>query len=340
MKLLLTGAPGWLGDAVLDALDAGSEAHCLVHDALPSAAVEPWRRGRKSVARVVTGNMLDAGARAQLLIQAEGAVLLHSAAVIHPRRTSDWYAVNRDATLALAREARDAGVRRFVFVSSNAAQGASASPQALLDESQPCHPLSHYGQSKHEAEQGLLALHQPGRFEIVIARPCMFYGPPVPARHVDILRRIMAGRLPMVGSGEYARSLSYIDDLVQGVLLCLTHPAAAGEIFYLCDEKPYTTREVCEAMAAALGVPAKFMPLPVLSARVAYGIDRALSACNLYSMNFHLLGEADWNVGCSSAKAARLLGYRTTVDVWEGYRRAVDWCRQRGLIQPQKSSTC
>ena len=85
-------------------------------------------------------------------------------------------------------------------------------------------------------------------------------------------------------------------------------------------------------MAAALGAPARFIPLPAVTATVALGIDRLVSATGLYAMNFHLLGEANWNVGCSSAKATRLLGYRTTVDVWEGYRRAVAWCREHKLI--------
>jgi nucleoside-diphosphate-sugar epimerase len=112
----------------------------------------------------------------------------------------------------------------------------------------------------------------------------------------------------------------------------MTHPKAAGEIFNLCDARPYTTREVCEAMAAALGVPARFTPLPSVAATVAYGIDSALAACGLYSMNFHLLGEANWNVGCSSRKAQEVLGFKPTVDVFEGYHRAVAWCKERRLL--------
>ena len=332
MNLIVTGAPGWLGDSVLEALPAHAQVRCLVHDTIPEAAAASWRKGKIAVAELVRGNLADAGTRAALLSDAAGSTLLHSAAVIHPHRTRDWYAINCDATLDLAREARAAGVLRFVFVSSNAAQGAAGSPSDILVESGPCKPLSHYGKSKWMAEQGLMALHEPGRFEVVVARPCMFYGPPIPQRHVDIFRRIQAGRLPMVGDGRYARSLSYIDDLVQGILLCLTHPAAPGNTFYLCDAQPYTTREVCEAMAAALGVPARFFPLPVASAKLAYAVDRLVSATGFYSMNFHLLGEADWNVGCSSERAAEMLGYRTTVDVWEGYRRAVAWCRKRKLI--------
>jgi nucleoside-diphosphate-sugar epimerase len=232
----------------------------------------------------------------------------------------------------LARIARDAGARRFVFVSSNAAHGAGKNAADILTEEQPCRPLSHYGRSKAEAEEQLLKMHAPGQFDVVVLRPCMFYGPPVPQRHIDVFNRIRAGRLPLVGSGQYARSLTYIDDLVAGTRTALTHPAAAGEVFYFCDSQVYTTLSVCEAMAAALGVPARFIRIPAFSASLAYGVDCALAKLGLYSMNFHLLGEANWHVGCSNAKARRLLGYGSSVEVFEGYRRAVAWCRAQGRL--------
>lgn len=329
--LLVTGAPGWLCDALLPKL-AGARPRCFVQRSLPAERLEAWRKEHPEVTETVSGDMRDAASLKAACEKLDGASVLHAAAVIHPRRTSDWYAVNRDGTLALARAAKKAGAKRFVYVSSNAAQGRAASRDVLLTEAMPCEPKSHYGRSKHEAERGLMQLHEPPRFEVVIARPCMFYGPPVPARHVDIFKRIRRGRLPLVGGGDYARSLTYIDDLVAGILLCLEHPKAAGEVFNICDARAYTTREVCEAMAAALGVPARFVPLPGFSATVAYGIDCMVSALGFYALPFHLLGEANWNVGCSSRKATELLGFKPTVDVCEGYRRAVAWCKERKLL--------
>ncbi|MCY3020322.1 MAG: NAD-dependent epimerase/dehydratase family protein [Planctomycetota bacterium] len=329
--LLVTGAPGWLCDALLPRL-AGARVRCLIHRSLPDARVAAWRKEHPEVTETAPGDMLDPASLKAACQGLGGGMVLHAAGLIHVRRTRDWYAVNRDGTLALARAAKEAGVRRFVYVSSNAAQGRAASPQVLLTEDMPCCPGSHYGRSKYQAEQGLLTLHDPGRFDVVVARPCMFYGPPVPQRHVDIFQRIRRGRLPLVGGGQYARSLTYIDDLVACVLLCLTHPKAPGEIFNVCDARAYTTREVCDAMAAALGVPAKFVPLPAFSAGIARAIDCALAAFGFYSMPFHLLGEANWNVGCSSKKAQDVLGFKPTVEVFEGYRRAVAWCKERKLL--------
>jgi nucleoside-diphosphate-sugar epimerase len=331
-SLLVTGAPGWLADALLTQIGRehpNAKLRCFVQNSLPQDRFKTWRQQHPEVREASAGDMLDHGSFEAACAGLAGGAVLHSAGVIHPRRTSDWYAVNRDGTLALARAAKAAGVKRFVFISSNAAQGAQPSRGVLLTEEMPCRPVSHYGRSKHEAEQGLLALHDAKSFEVVIVRPCMFYGPPVPERHIDIFKRIRDGRLPLVGGGDYTRSLSYIDDLVAGIVLCLTHPAASGQIFNLCDTKVHTTRDVCEAMAAALGVKPRYIRLPGFSASIAYTVDRALAAFGVYSMNFHLLGEANWNVGNSNEKARRVLGFAPKVDLQEGYRRAVEWAREQ-----------
>jgi len=333
--LLITGAPGWLFDRVLALLvqqRRGLRIRCLVHDDYPRQKLDAWCKAHPEVGEVVFGDVADPTSLAPALSSAQGGNVLHAAGIIHPRRTRDWYRINRDGTRALAMAALNAGVRRFVYVSSNAAQGASHAPQSLMTEDMPSNPLSHYGRSKYEAEQSLQQLHQPGGFETVIARPCMFYGPPVPERHVAIFKRIKNGSLPMVGDGQYARSLSYIDDLAAGIELCLHHPKAAGQVFNLCDERPYTTREICDAMAAALGVTPKYTHLPAVSSPLAYVADSMLAAIGIYSMNIHLLSEANWNVGCSSQKATDMLGFKPKMNVQEGYKRAVAWCREQKLL--------
>ncbi|MFH0938342.1 MAG: NAD-dependent epimerase/dehydratase family protein [Planctomycetota bacterium] len=343
--LLVTGAPGWLGDALLTQLGGLSperekkiplvssfqeketrrafRIRCLFQSQLPPEQLMAWRLEHPEVSDIIVGDLRDAEARRGACANLQGGSVLHAAGVIHPQRTSEWYQVNCDGALRLAETARAAGARRFVYVSSNAAQGVSTNSSVLLTEDMPCQPQSHYGCSKYQAEQGLLKLHEPGRFEVVIARPCMFYGPSMPDRHVKIFKRIATSRLPLVGGGRYSRSISYIDDLCIGLILCLIHPKASGEIFNLCDARAYTTREVCDAMASALGVTVRYLPLPAFVSTIAYSLDRALAAVGIYWMAIHLLGEANWNVGCSSRKATELLGFAPKMDIVEGYRRAV-----------------
>jgi nucleoside-diphosphate-sugar epimerase len=234
--------------------------------------------------------------------------------------------------VALADAARRAGVRRFVFVSSNAAGGRCRSADEILDESMPARPASHYGKSKLEAEQALLAFHAPDRFEIVILRPSMFYGPPVPDRHVDIYRRVAAGTMPLVGGGDFRRSATHIDNLVEAVRLALVKPEASGQIYYVVDRNIYTTRRITESMAQALGVSPRFVRLPRLVGPIAAFLDELFDRISVYSAPMHLLGESHWHVAISSEKAARELGYSGAAQLQQGMDAAVAWCRERGLL--------
>jgi nucleoside-diphosphate-sugar epimerase len=160
----------------------------------------------------------------------------------------------------------------------------------------------------------------------------MFYGPPVPQRHVDVYRRIARGAVPLIGGGRFARSVTYIDHLVDACRRALLRTEAVGEIFFISDARVYTTRSVIEAMANALGVPTRFVPLPRPIAPLAYRLDVSLAALGIYWQTLHLVGEADWDVGVSSEKARALLGYDPTVELEEGMRRAVEWCKATGRL--------
>ena len=309
-----------------------SEIRALVHPSLLPLSPDLQRRN-PLISSVYPFDLAAGGPARSLVSSLEGIdAILHSAAVIHVRRTADWYRINTEGTLCLAQAARSAGVRRFVFISSNAAGGRCDSEHQVLTESDPPRPLSHYGRSKLLAEQGLMNMHKPGEFEIVILRPSMFYGPPVPERHIDVYRRILAGRMPMVGDGNYRRSITYIDNLVQATRLALVHSAASGEVFYAVDDPIYTTRAITEAMASALGVPLRVLRLPAVVAPLAFHADRVLASAGLYWQNLHLVGESDWNVALSCAKLKKRLSYSPAVTLEEGMRRAVDWCRKWGKL--------
>lgn len=327
----LTGAPGWLAHALLDALAGHSSVTEVRALALPRLCPPNPRLLHPRVDAALPYDLADE--TADPARQLEGAsTLVHSAAVIHVRRTADWYRVNTDGTVRLARAARKAGVRRFVFISSNAAGGRSRSADHILTEQDKPQPLSHYGRSKWLAEQELMRMHAPGAFEVVVLRPSMFYGPPVPDRHIDVYRRIRDGRFPVIGSGRYRRSVTYIDHLVQAVMLACTRPQAAGQTYYVVDREPSTTLGICEAMAAALDVPLRKLWLPSVVGPVAYWSDRALAAAGFYWQTLHLVGESHWHVGISSAKLQSELGYQPAVTLEEGMKRAVQWCRQNGRL--------
>jgi nucleoside-diphosphate-sugar epimerase len=258
-------------------------------------------------------------------------VVVHTAALIHVRRTRDWYDVNAAGATFLAREAKRAGVRRFVFISSIAAAGKSEPEVDLVETDEP-RPMHHYGKSKLLAERALMDLHEPGVFEVVILRPAMFYGPPVPQRHVEIYKRILHGRMPLVGGGRYRRSVIHIDNLSQAVRLAMQSPNAVGQTYFIVDRKPYTTFDVVEAMAKALRTQARYIRIPAALAEAAYQIDRVVSRFGAYIAPVHLLGEAHWHQSASCAKAERELGYDPVVELEPGMENAVAWCREQKLL--------
>lgn len=332
-RLLLTGVPGWLTTALLEKPAMLREHGFDAVGALVEPAAGPGLPSLKTrfpqVDRWLTHDL--SGPASPKLLEGFDAVL-HTAAIMHVHRTRDWYRINTEGTLRLAEAAKQAGVRRFVFISSNAAGGRSSDAGRLLRETDRPRPLSHYGKSKLLAEEGLLRLHEPKRFEVVNLRPSMFYGPPVPARHIDVYRRILATRMPMIGGGEYARSVTYIGHLVEASILALTCPSASGQTYYIVDDEVYTTRSICEAMAAALGTELRPIALPGLVSTAAFAVDRILASAGLYWQTLHLVGEGNWHVGISCEKARRELGYRPAVTLSEGMRQAVSWCRTEGLL--------
>ena len=332
-RLAVTGVPGWLTHVFLRSLRETPLAGMETVTALVHGAVVVDERLRTAYPNVAAWLPFDLAAPGDLRGRLEGAeTVVHAAGIIHVRRPSEWERVNTRGTVALAVAAKAAGVRRFVFLSSNAAGGASGPGAGVLTEEDPPRPLSRYGLSKLRAEQALLALHEPGRFDVVNLRPSMFYGPPVPDRHVEIYRRVRSGRMPLVGSGEYRRSVTHVENLVHAVRLAIATPAAAGQTYYIVDDEISTTRAIVEAMAEALGVAPRFIALPAFSGSVAYGVDRVLDAAGLYSAPVHLLGESNWHVAISAAKAKRELGYAPARSLREGMREAVAWCRANGSL--------
>lgn len=327
--LLVTGVPGWLTNVLLASLATSplpglEEVRCLM--LRPGGLPVRPPPGLRFVP--VVGELSDQPALIKAVTGCDA--VLHAAGILHVHRTADWYRINTQGTANLVAASCQAGVKRFVLISSNAAAGKSPDKSRLMAESDPARPLSHYGRSKLLAER--LVLDAP--LEGVVLRPCMFYGPPVPARHIAVYQRILRGRMPLIGGGDYARSITHVENLVQGCRLALTQTAAARQTYYIADAEVYTTKSIIEAMGLALGAPPRYLRLPGLLAPLACSGDRMLAALGIYWQSLHLVGEADWHVGVSIAKARRELNYQPRHELKQGMQLAIQWCRDQGLLPP------
>jgi len=339
---LLTGAPGWIGTRLIRTLlDPGAgkpagEQHlrCLVMPGVDRAPLPTSDR-----LEIVGGDLRDPTATETFCRGAEGATLFHCAGLVHPARsTRDFYEVNVRGARNLLSAAEQAGVRRVIVLSSNSPAGNNPSRAHRFDERSPYHPYMAYGRSKMQMELVVREFEQRGKMETVILRPTWFYGPDQPARQTTFFRMIQRGSAPIVGDGENLRSMTYIDNLCQAMLLAEQNPRASGQTYWIADHRPYSMREIVDTVERlmetefGLHVAHKRLRLPNIAGDIAQACDFALQAAGLYVQRVHVLSEMNKTIACSIARAEQELGYAPAVELEEGMRRSLAWCLEHRVL--------
>lgn len=220
--------------------------------------------------------------------------------------------VNVDGTLRLARQAADSGVRRFLFVSSVGVNG-NVSQRPFTERDVPA-PQEPYAVSKYEAEQGLWDLAAETGMEVVVIRPPLVYGPGAPGNFGNLLRWVNKGvPLPLGAVTQNRRSLVALDNLVDLIVTCLDHPAAAGETFLVADGEDVSTAGLLRKVGDALERPARLVPVPVWMLRAGAAV------LGKREMARRLLG----SLQVDASKAREVLGWVPPVSLDEGLRRVV-----------------
>lgn len=247
--------------------------------------------------------------------------VVHTAARVHVMSETaedpltEFRRTNVEGTLELARQAAAAGVRRFVYISSIKVNGEATvanHPFTAYDMPAPQDP---YGRSKLEAEQGLQRLADQTGLEVVTVRPPLVYGPGVKANFASLLRVLRLGMpLPLGSVTENRRSLVALDNLVDLLIACVEHPAAANQTFLVSDDEDLSTTHLLRRMGLALGKPARLLPVPpgwlMLGATVLGKSDVAR----------RLLG----NLQVDITHTRQTLGWTPPISVDVGLKRAVE----------------
>jgi nucleoside-diphosphate-sugar epimerase len=342
---VVTGALGWCGKRLVRLLTTGFECPALAAmprperircAVLPGQDAADLRALGPGIEPVECDVRSDADCR-RLVAGMRGATLIHAAGVIHPRRVADFFAINRDGTRRLVAAAASAGLPRAVVISSNSPVGSNPHRDHVFDETSPYAPCLGYGRSKMEMELSLAAVQASGRIEVVIIRPPWFYGPDQPPRQTLFFRMIKQGRVPLVGDGTNRRSMVYVDNLAQALVLAAASADAAGRTYWIADDRPYPMTEIIDTIERVmerdfqLAMAHGRLRLPSLAGTVARAADASLQALGLYHQKVHVLGEMDRSIACDIGKARRELGYEPTVALEEGMRRSVQDLLDRGL---------
>jgi dihydroflavonol-4-reductase len=259
-------------------------------------------------------------------------IVYHIAAAYREAKHPDsyYFDVNVGGTKNILDAARAEGVHRVVHCSTAGVHGEVTTVPA--DECAPLSPGDVYQDSKLEGEQ--VALAEFGRgLPGVVFRPVGIYGPG-DTRFLKLFRTIDSGRFRMFGSGEVLYHLTYIDDLVDGIILCGEVPDALGQVFLLAGPGYTTLNELVARVAEALDRPMPRGRLPLWPLLTAATLCEA--ACRPLGIDPPLhRRRCDFFVkdrAFTSAKAREILGYEPKVDLAAGLRRTADWYRATGLL--------
>lgn len=202
-------------------------------------------------------------------------VVIHLAARVHVMKDSaadplaEFLKVNLHGTANLARQAAQAGVKRLVYVSSIKVNGEETRDGQKYSEADLPAPQDPYSISKWEAEQALHRIAQETGLEVVIVRPPLVYGPGVKGNFARMMGAV-AGHAPMpFASVRNQRSLIYVNNLVDALIACATHSAAAGQTYLVCDGEDISTPDLLRQLAAVMGVSSRLFPCPPALLRLA-----------------------------------------------------------------------
>lgn len=310
MKIVLTGASGFLGKGIMNTLKVIGR-HTVI-----------------GITRSTTVGASEAGFTISNIDSLtdwtdglQGAdVIIHTAARVHIMNDlpldnlAEYRKVNVDGTINLANQAIKAKVKRFIFISSIKVNGESTTGLPAFTEKDDSYPLDPYGISKMEAEEGLLKISQDTSMEIVIIRPPLVYGPGVKANFFSLMKLANTSIPLPFGAVRNARSMVYVGNLVDFIVKCVDHPAAANQVFLISDGDDVSLSELMRLLRLAMVKSICLIPVPASLFR-AVGLIIGKSA-----VVERLVG----SLQIDSSKAQELLNWQPPYTVEQGIKATVD----------------
>lgn len=320
-RVLVTGASGMVGRALVGRLlEAGYQVRCLTR----RVASLDWLKGQ---VEIMEGN-ITSPAISSLSVRGMDTVI-HLAGLAHTRMEHSAFSeVNGNGTLNMTRASVQAGVSRFIYISSMSVYGDTPPP---FIENGATQPTSAYGRSKLEAENHVRELGDRG-VSYTILRPSAIYGPYDRGNTMRMIRAIDKGWWITIGDRPVRKSLTYVDNVVDAILRVMEHPGATNQIFNLSDTKPYGVLEVANAIATTLGRPFRLVSLPrgvaYFGARILEIVARLLhSHPKITTRDIDVITS---DAFCTIDHISSRIGYEPRITLKEGLDRTIRWYQRNG----------
>ena len=320
MRALVTGATGFVGSHLVDALQRrGATVTALARSADKAASLT------SQGVRVVAGHLHDETALLQAARDQD--VVYHVAGVIAARNEAEFLRANRDGTKHVVAAAESAGTRNFVFVSSLAAGGPS--PRGLaLDGSEPPRPVTSYGRSKLASEEVVRS----SRLQWSIVRPPMVYGPR--DREVfKVFRLVRYGIAPLFGDGTQELSAVHAADLANALVLASEAPT--GKTYVACHPEVFTSAEFARLVGRTMERSVRTLKVPPLLGRALLSVTEATARLTgqttiLTADKANEFFQAAWTG--DPTPLIRDTGWQPAYDLQAGMADTYHWYRKAGWL--------
>ncbi|MGU5725783.1 NAD-dependent epimerase/dehydratase family protein [Aeromonas caviae] len=313
--ILLTGATGFLGNAVLKQLVQQPDVAIRTYGRRAPVGVNADRVADASAQAMshVIGEISAAADYAPALIDVD--VVIHCAAQAHINknatdRQAEFNSVNCEGTLKLARQAIEAGVKRFLFISSIGVNGGH-NQQGPFKYDDVVAPWDEYTRSKYAAELGLQQVANESGLEVVIIRPPLVYGANAPGNFGKLIQAVRRGCWLPLGAINNQRSFVALTNLVDLIITCIRHPQAADHTFLVSDGDDISTTQLLALMTQVAGKSPRLLPVPMSWLRLAGKLTGKQALIERLCGNLQ--------VDISHTKVT--LGWQPPISVEEGIRR-------------------
>ncbi|MHC1730169.1 MAG: NAD-dependent epimerase/dehydratase family protein [Syntrophobacteraceae bacterium] len=326
MRVLITGATGFIGSHLVEALvQRGAQVRCLVRNKRPSGWI------KDSPVEFVVGDCREKNSLIQGVKEVDQ--VFHLAGVTAAIKEKTYFEVNARGTENLIQACieNNSSLKKFIYLSSQAAAGPCRS-DGKKKESDLCEPVSPYGKSKLLGEK--LALSHSHELPLLILRPCAVYGPRDKGFYA-LFKCLSRGVKPCLSGQDQHVSMCYVQDIVRAILLAAETRTKSGEVFFLSDGQDYRMDEIGDIFAQAMEINALKLRLPK---QMLFGLAFFAECISRVSGNPSIMSRGKVeemirkNWLCDITKARTLLGFEPRISLARGAELTVAWYKKENWL--------